>query len=372
MKSSKNGGLLRSLSFLMIAVILIGTIGFAAGGLQSSPNDEPDSGKSDETVGDADENTDGNQEELPELKEPEVYIPEYVNYLTGLEVSEAESRNKPHCFVTSSDAPMYGISKSSLVFEFPIEDGSTRLVAYQTDVKSLGKIGSIAPTRQFITNIAEYFGGVILSFGNDDSVKYDSYAEGVESFDFSKQTGYHYTEHNQFIYTNGDLISAGLGNANISTITKPKANLPFTFTDFGEDELIFESKAEAVILPYFKSNETEFYYSKELNRYIYSKGGTPKTDMLNNKSVSFDNVFILLSDSITYETAKTSELVMDTVKGGEGYYMTLGTMIKIKWSTDELGNLLLTDSNGVKLKINRGTSYFGFVKSSKAEAISIS
>lgn len=375
MKSSKNGGLLRSLSFLMIAVILIGTIGFAAGGLQSDPNVEPDSGKSDkEQNGEADENTDGKEEnnKVPEEpEEPEIYIPEYVNYLTGLEVTEAVSRNRPLGFVISSNAPMYGISSTSLVFEFPIEDGTTRLLTYQTDVKSIGKIGSVTYTRQFITNIAEYFGGAIISHGNDDTVKYDGFGDSVEHFDLSEHTGYHYSEHNKFIYTNGDLINAGLSNAGLSAISKPKVNMPFNFTEFGEESMSFDVRAETVILPFSDANQTEFVYSKEQNDYLFTKDGTAVTDLINGKTTSFNNLFILFSDSVTYETSEASELVMDTVNGGDGYYITNGTACKIKWSVDDLGNMILTDTDGAKLKINRGRSYFSFFKSSKLGDISI-
>lgn len=375
MKSSKASGWLRPLAFLMIAVILIGTIGFAAGGLQSSPTLDPESGNSDEQNGDADENKDGNQSnnnstDIPD--EPEIHVPEYLNYLTGKEVTEAESRNKPLAFVTSSNAPIYGLSTSSLVFEFPIEDGSTRFLSYTTDVRSLGKIGSVTATRDFITNIVEYFGGVIVSDGCDDTVSYDSFSEHTESFDLSCHGGYHYTEHNQFSYTNGDLISAGLTNAGISSISKQNATLPFSFVEFGKDDVKLQGKAESVILPLEENNETELYYSKTECKYTLSKNGTVITDMLNNKAVSFDNVFIIFCDSVTHESAEASELVIDTVNGGKGYYITGGGVTEITWSVDNTGSMIFKDANCEILTVNRGTSYFSFVKSSKMNKVTIS
>ena len=128
---------------------------------------------------------------------------------------------------------------------------------------------------------------------------------------------------------------------------------------------------ETVILPFSDANQTEFVYSKEQNDYLFTKDGTAVTDLINGKTTSFNNLFILFSDSVTYETSEASELVMDTVNGGDGYYITNGTACKIKWSVDDLGNMILTDTDGAKLKINRGRSYFSFFKSSKLGDISI-
>ena len=156
MKTSKMNGLSRLLSFLLIAVLLICTVGFAVNGWQSKPNDEPDSGDFGDNTDKTDENTDGtdknpnNQDgnvETPTPPDsgdeitPPVEIPKFYNTITGLEITEAQAALSPLGFVLNPGAPLYGVSNSDLTIEFPIEDGSTRLLTYTTDSSLLWKIG---------------------------------------------------------------------------------------------------------------------------------------------------------------------------------------------------------------------------------------
>ena len=45
-------------------------------------------------------------------------------------------------------------------------------------------------------------------------------------------------------------------------------------------------------------------------------------------------------------------------QGGTGYYISYGTMRKIKWSKPTFGDTIrVTDSKGNDIPVNRGTSY---------------
>ena len=88
-------------------------------------------------------------------------------------------------------------------------------------------------------------------------------------------------------------------------------------------------------------------------------------------NIGFDNVYVLFADATTYEKAHGSELVMDTVSGGVGYYVTMGTYSEIRWSVNELGNLEFYSLNGDKLIANTGTSYVAYFKSSQSSSVKI-
>ena len=98
MKSSKTNSLQRLLSFLLIAILLVCVIGFAASGWQAEPSDEPDSGKVGDSTDNPDENKDGDDAQTnsptdsdnqQDTQEPPA--PKYYNKYTGLEISEEES-----------------------------------------------------------------------------------------------------------------------------------------------------------------------------------------------------------------------------------------------------------------------------------------
>lgn len=371
MNKTKSNSYGKLLVFFLVAVALVCAFGFAADGWQLNTDTEPDSGKAEGESGNTDENTDGNTDGEEITNEPEIYVPEYVNYITGLETSEELSLTRPLAFLMSTSTPLYGISSAELMIEFPTEDGNTRLLTFITDTDVLGKIGSVCPTRAYISNLAKSFGGILVSNGKDDTKNYESLSIAGSHFDLSLHTGYHYTEYTHFAYTNSDLIGAGVLNANISTIINSRPTLPYTFTEFGADAVLGTETAKKIVIPFSDLSDSEFRYSETDGVYSFLKGSSLKKDMLNDKSPTFTNVFVLFADTVTYEGEEGVEMVMDTLGGGKGYYFTGGTLTRTNWSVDN-GQMTFTDESGDTLEINRGTSYIGFMKSSKISSIQIS
>lgn len=365
MNKFKQGNYTRVIAFFLVAVTLICTFGFAAEGWQPEKN-EDDSGKIDNSS----DETDNNKENAP--SSPEIYVPEFINVITGLETTEELSRNKTICFVMDATSPLYGISDSDMIIELPTEDGNTRLSVFTSNYKILGKVGSITKTRGYISNLAKYFGAILISTGYDDTVDYESADVSSSHFDLSQNVGYHYTEYTHFTYTNGALITAGLSNTNIGAASTKRTNLPYIFNEFGNEKILGSIQARSVTLHYSDSSETALYYSDSDSKYIMSRNGTVKTDMLTDSAVSFDNAFVLFSDSVTYESSTSSQLVLGTSDGGDGYYFTEGTAIPITWVVDASGNMKFLSEKGEALIINRGTSYIGFMKSSMMDKLTIS
>lgn len=380
MKSLKMNGLQRLLSFVLIAVLLICIVGFAAGGWQSNPDNEPDSGNVGDKTDKTDENTDGDNSndteqntppandtpddtETPPVPEP----PKYYSTVTGLEITEEQSTAIPLGFVIDPSATLYGNSYADITFEFPIENGNTRMLSYISNVAALWKIGSLAPTRAFISGTSNFFGGVVISYGNDDIIKYSAWDASKIEIDISAVSACYYVENTLYIYTSKDMVNLALNNSVLSSNNGYK-NAPYNFAEL-ETNITGTADAKTVIIPYSKSNETEFYYSEISEQYLYFKTGTRKVDMLNGKNLSFTNVFILFANATTYEKATGTELIMDTSTGGAGYYISRGTVTEIHWSLNGSGDLEFNTLSGEKLTVNRGNSYIGYFKASNASDV---
>ena len=359
MKSIKTSSLFRLAALLIIALIVVCMVGFAADDLDEKPKDPAQGDNAPDAV--PDENT---QTVTPEPPKP----PEYTHYLTGLEISSEDAKSKPLCFVLDTASPLYGISGAPLTLEIPIENGQSRFLLYTSDVKALGKIGSISETRDCITALTGLFGGIAVHKGTDGlhSVKNSDFS--TSSFDLSKATGYAYTENTSFLYSNGDLLLAGLQNAGISTALTSSPT-PFNFCPYFSDPIHFSTAASNIILPYASNNETALYYDDEAHVYLLGKGGQIKSDLLNGKSAAYTNAFVLFANTTTYESATHTEMVSDTVGGGHGYYFTEGTATAIEWSTDASGQLILKNEQGEILTVNRGASYIAFFKASQSDSV---
>lgn len=363
------GNYAKLIAFFLVAVLLIVGFGFASEGWWQEATTPTDNNATNNNGNKNDPfiNTSQPDTEIPEIKEPE-----FINYITGIEASEQSARTRHFAFVLDPASPVFGISGSDLIAEFPTESGDTRILAFKNELSSLSKIGSLTKTRAYISNVARFFSSIIVSTGNDGTVNYDSCSTSGAMFDMSAHSGYYYTEYSQFTYTNGDLLSAGIYNANINTTAETEAKRPYDFVKYGSSLSKSGASAKTVIIPFSQKSETELYYSSVDGLYSFNKNGAPKNDMLNDKKVSFKNIFVLFADTVTYEASSGTELFMNTVGEGSGYYITDGVLRNISWKSDSSGELTFFDSNGNRLLVNRGSSYIGFTKSSKSGDVKIS
>ena len=373
MKWLQSGNLAKLVAFFVIAVVITCTVSFAANGWQSFINDEKDNDKIVADNNSGSDNFDDNKENNEPQEDIPVVLPtpKYYHAITGLETDLESSLKRPLSMCFGSSEPLYGISSSYLTIEFPTEYGNTRFLCFIDDAKTLGKIGSLSPSRGYISNFATYFGGILLSYGNDDTFEYDSKVPR-DTLDFAGTSGYCYTEYNTFVYSNGDLVNAFLNNTRINQASTEICKLPYSFLD-PESEFILEGEnATSISIVYSESNSTQLNYSISENCYIMSKNSMVKNDLLNDKPLKYDNVFILYANSTTYETESDTQMILDTYTKGSGVYASGGEFIDIAWERDASGNLIFTNTNGEKLTVNRGTSYIAFAKASSKSSVKIS
>lgn len=358
-KIKANSRLIRLIAFMLIATALLCIVGFSANGWQSMTDSESNSDKAVNNSGNVDDDKD---------TEPDPPTARYYDHLTGEEISEERALLKKAAFVISSDAPLYGASCGDLVIELPTEGAATRLLLYTDCINSIGKIGSVAPTRGYISSLTASFGGILISNGSD--AEYGENDLPTDYFDLKANTGYSYTEYGSYVYSNNDLIKAGLINCGFSTYQSVLPSLPYNISVNGNINRGSISALGAV-LKCSESSQSELTYSSELGGYVFSKNGSIKTDLLYDKELAYKNAFILFADSATYESESGAELVMNTCGGGRGYYLRDGFAEQISWKCGADGKITFTDKNNSKLTVGSGKTYIGFMKSSQsAEFIS--
>lgn len=374
MNTQKNGNLAKAVAFFVIAVILICIVAFAsnAENWQFPSINDDNSGNADDGSGDADNNNDpnGNPDGDTDGENPDVPVvnpvPEYLHYLTGLEITQNEAYIKPLAFVFNSDSPLYGIASSKLTIEFPTESGGSRYLCYIDGATNLGKIGSIAPTRDYISSVANIFGGVTVYEGNDSAFSSSNgiYAPTSTGLDLSSKQGYSYAEYVSFKYTNGNLVNALINNTGTNLTMPTLPTMPYDFIGYHDERIKPVTPAIKLIIPTDTQKSTELTYSEELGKYILSKNSSNVKDLLGDKVCSYDNVFVLYTDAITYETENAIQTVYQTTSSGKGLYLTGGGYMTIRWSVDANGVMTFLDDSGMKLSINRGTTYISYTKSS--------
>ena len=369
MKNAEAGSITKIIAAVIIGVMLIFMIGIVANGWQNDldsdnsgdvgvKNDDADNINGDTVEG-------GTADNITQTQKPS--IPKIVSYLTGLEIDVDMENRLPYAFVVEPNAPIYGISNSELTIEIPIENGNTRFVVFNTDTSALGKIGALAHTRNYISTISDFFGGIQVAYGNDDIISYSSSPTTLH-IDFSKNLKYAYKENGKNIYTDKDNLQAIASIEGIDNESYKKQNMPFAFCEY-YDSVSGNTAAQSILIPYSDSNSTQLVYDSQTSCYLLQKSGKYKVDMLDGKTASYKNVFILFSDMITYELSSGTETIVDVTSGGSGYYISDGRLTEIRWSVDENNNLIFEYLSGEQLVVNRGNSYIGFSKSSELDSV---
>ena len=201
-------------------------------------------------------------------------------------------------------------------------------------------------------------------------MRYDACSFGGQTIDLSSKNGYHYTEFSEFSYTNCDLVNAL--TAQTDNVNVINTALPFDFSDFGSEPILGTEAAKNLSVNTSYDNRTEFVFNEDSSTYSIHKNGKAFCDALNGEILEFTNCFILFADSVTYDNAECSQMVMDTVGSGVGYYVTNGTLTKMKWSATTAGVMTFYNEAGEKLTINRGSSYIYYLKSSKIDNVTLS
>ena len=376
MNTEKSGNLQKTIAIIIIAAIalffILATVVQGFGPDTDIPSDDKPPEDTDNPPNGTEDTNPPDDEKLPsenENKDDEtVTTPEkikYKSYLTGLDISEEKYPYQRLVYICENSSSIYGASSSELIIEIPCENGETRYAVYTPYNSNLGKIGALAPTRAYISNTVRLFGGLICAYGSDDTVSYGENNPTLH-LDLSKNDSFFYKESINSIYTRDDLIEKIISSERIDMLAVKTPSVPFCFT---ENPTFSKTDARLLSIPYSKENQTAFAYDEATGKYKFLKNGKQQYDMLSGENLSFDNLFVLFADSVTYETAGGVETVMNTESEGAGYYVSSGKLTEFKWEIDGSGKLRFVSLSGNDLQISAGTSYIAYYKSSNIKSI---
>ena len=345
MNTKRTSNLLRSIAFFLTGVILVCTFGFTVDGWLVGDEDIP--------TEDLPANGEISEDVIPEIPSEEEKVIFY-NKITGLETVEKLSNIAPLAYVMEKSSPLFGLSGADVIIDIPTE-GENRLITIRTDNRNLWKIGAIAPGRGYISSLAGFFGASLISLGNDDIMEYDSYIP-MAKVDISSLS---YKEYNSYTYTNSDLLKGSITEREFT------ASLPYIHAEIGEN-MIFETTAQKA-----KFEDTELVYNEETSSYIWYENGEAQRDLINGQALSFTDCLILFADSVIYDNQNGTQMVMNTIGTGSGYYLTNGTYTKISYTSSQSGSMTFYSEAGEQLTINRGEIYIRYLKSSMKNHITI-
>lgn len=310
--------------------------------------------------------------ETPTETEEEIVTPGSTNLLTGLPTLTDEAIGKRPVAVMVNNVkaafPQYGVAQADIIFEIPVEGGSTRFMCMYGDYTQVPKVCSVRSCRMYFPEISEGFDAVYVNWGMAEAIRpyvkslnltnYDGTFNtgGLFARDTDRQASGISLEHTG--YFNGPGLAEAMEEAGDRTdIEADKKDTAFKFND-PEDVVAPDGDACTVVEVDYGAAEATFTYNEETNTYFKEHNGNAQVDGVTGTQLEFTNVLVLECEIGLHANGTHRDVKWQN--GGSGYYVSNGKVQKITWSKSSVeSRIMLYDEDGNELYINAGKSYIG-------------
>lgn len=256
--------------------------------------------------------------------------------------------------------PQGGIYLAQVVYEIIVEGGTTRLMPVFWD-KDPTMIGPVRSSRHYFLDYAMEHDAIYVHFGYSPQAMNDikkfkinninGVANGGEVFwDLTKDK-----KNWQDSYTSMEKVKGYVSRVKYRTETEKE--LVFKYSD-NDSDLVLGNNAVNIDIKYTSSYTCSYKYDEAKKVYLRFRKGDPHMERLTGEQFTAKNIIIqkVSNHLIKGDTAGRQEV--NTVGSGEGYYISNGKYINIKWSKKSRTEpTKYTDSEGNDIKLNPGQTW---------------
>lgn len=300
--------------------------------------------------------------------------------LTGEYISKKTAKQRPFAVIINNieyaNQHQQGTSEIDVLYEALAEGGITRMLGVFQGTGKIKRLGSVRSARHYFVSFASEWDAIFCHFGQTSYAISKIEELGVNNLSgLSAIGGVVYKRDNSLkaphnVFTSGDKMRKGAKQLGYSLkFNEEKMAKHFDF--YEEDtELQSEDTTNYVYLPFSAYSTCYLKYDKKSKEYKKFEYKTEHKDHKNNKQLSFKNVIIQLVKETNIDRNGYQHLYLHKRKG-EGYYITNGKRMKIKWrKNEEEGTMCYYDTDGNVLNINPGKTYIAAYPTSRKKLIS--
>ena len=258
-----------------------------------------------------------------------------------------------------------GLQDAYMIYEMMVEGGITRYLALFLD-QSTARIGSIRSARHYYLDYALENDAIYVHHGYSPQAREDWSKLGVDRIEVNDTTTgwrdkkasktYEFT-----LFSSIEKLNKGIG----SKRTERTKDL---LLNYSADELDFSSientkVANTVNIKYSNITRNNYVYDANNKVYLRSVNGTKQTDYVTDKQLTVKNIIVY---SVKYSTIDDyGRQTIDNVGTGNGYYISNGVAVPIKWEKDSRSSQTIYKlENGEELKVNDGNTFIQIMPTS--------
>lgn len=307
-------------------------------------------------------------ESTPPLPQPPVAG---LSPLTGLPLPEGVAAGqRPVSVVVANNIrslPQRGLAGAEILYEMPVENGDTRLMALYAGPATVPAVGPVRATQdQFVQfalpansihvhiGASQYASNLLNTLAYQDV---DGLYTGATAFTFDvqrtlpKAAGGRLNEN--CWYTDAALLAQGMASSGV--LPEGEAGAQFRFA---ETPRPLPGDAADIRVEYSDIVEATFQFYPDNALYAKTFNGLIHADE-SGEWLTFTNLVFLFCPITQKADGPLAEY---DLRGGTGYYFSMGGVQPITWKKGGPKDpLRLYDEGGAELLVNKGRSYVGLV-----------
>lgn len=280
-----------------------------------------------------------------------------------LKILDLDSNERPYAVMIDNNVGYRahaGLQDAYLTYEMIVEGGLTRIMAIFKD-KDTSLIGPVRSSRHYFLDYALENDAVYAHFGWSEFAKNDISLLGVNNLNgiTNAPNGYWRDRtvkapHN--VFTKISLLKEQAEKKGYRTTSDDFENFSYSV-----DALSLEGKegavpANTVTIRYSNYHTTGYTYDVARQVYVRSMDNQAHVDKVTNEQYYTKNIIVEKMSNHSIDSYGRQDI--DDVSSGDGYYITNGYAMPIKWSkTSRKAKTTYTYLDGSKVVLNDGNTY---------------
>ena len=307
-----------------------------------------------------------------------------ISVLTGETIDPEIAKQRPIAVMYPIDKeaqPQYGLSNVDVFYEMPEEGNMSRQMGIIQDWQNLTRIGNIRSIRAYFVYEALEWDPIIIHYGGPIDYTIDILGrEDVDNINgvggplgsdygcFYRVPAWSRSEHTA--YTDAAHIRAAIKKAGFSLEHRKNYYNKKHFTFAKERNTLEQYKDSVSALEVdmkgsFPVTQSAVKYNAEDGKYYKTLYGEPQCDAATGEQMAFDNVLIQRVHAEPRVEGSSYLRMRIEEDGKDGYYITNGRMIHVRWAKGE-GNdykpTVFYDDNDREIQVNTGKTMIFVIK----------
>lgn len=304
-----------------------------------------------------------------------------------LTIVDENSNQRPIAVMYDNNVGNYahaGLQDSYINYEIIVEGGLTRIMALFKD-KDVALIGPVRSSRHYFLDYAIESDAIYTHYGwstyaendikslhvnninglyDDEPFWRDSKIAAPHNVFTSTNKIYEYAKKKNYKTTSNDWKLLNYTTDNV-VLNKPIGTKTVKNEETGKNEKIdIENpeliKADSLSIPYSNYQIRSYQYNSDKKVYMRFMNGEAHIDKITSQQLSFKNIIIEKVSNRQLDSYGRQDL--NTTPSGEGYYITNGYALPIKWNKESrTSKTIYKYSNGKEVKINDGNTFIQII-----------